>query len=112
VTTEEVKIYNLTSREVHMMGEYVGVVWHIKSHKEVSQDFLTGTKTTTEKFYKSGKPYIDFLWIRHDDLNDEWYEDEDSPVDGGLSTQQAETIAQELLRAVEYIKRLDSKSAT
>lgn len=98
----EVKVYRFsdTEREVHMVGEYVGVCWPLKL-VERSED---GWPVS---YHERGKrPYIDFVWIRQAEKTGEYWIDEDSPVQGGFSVEAAEQIAKELLLAVEYMKGL------
>ena len=94
-------IYHLPEKEVHMLGDYVGVVWNTTRKKKT----IRGEDGLTYEAYapvRSGEPYIEFLDIRTDDA-DVW-EDEDSPVDGGLSGEEALQVSQELAFAVEYLK--------
>jgi len=49
-------------------------------------------------------PDIDFVWIR--EHGEEFYENDDSPVDGGLGRQGALDVAGELLEAVKYMENL------
>jgi hypothetical protein len=99
----EITIYHLAEKEVHMVGDYVGVVWPTKEQKKALPGY-DGLIYHAPVNVRSGDPYIDFLTIRKDDRRDEFYEDEDSPADGGLSMDTAKQMAEELLRAVEYIK--------
>ncbi len=100
-----VKIYQLKdiSREVHMVGKYAGVSFPIKSVKKViTQD---GTKYVAETWEHDSTrvPYIDFYDIRQGS-DGEYYKDEDSPVQGGLSPHEAIVIAIELKQACDYIQ--------
>ena len=93
-------IYHLDGKEVHMLGDYVGVVWNTTRKKKT----IKGEDGLTYEAYapvRDGIPYIDFLRIRN--KNGEVWEDEDSPVDGGLSGQEALQVAQELALAIEYL---------
>ena len=109
----ETKIYKLTNsgKEAHFPAgnQSVAVCWNIhqidKSLK--GEDGLTYKAHVWEK-HKDSKPYIDFVTVREGEEN-EFYESENSPVDGGLSLPYAEGIAQELIRAVEYAKSLKGK---
>ena len=52
-----------------------------------------------------GEKYIDFVDVRRDN-DDEWYEDDDSPVVGGIDVEFAEQIRDELSAAVEIMKAM------
>ena len=95
------KIYYLDEKEVHMFGDYVGVVWPTRDVTTKSVD-AEGNRVTTTKRVRASSPYIDFLWIRETD--GEVYEDDDSPVSGGLALKQAAKVVQELLLAIEYLE--------
>ena len=95
-------IYYLDEKEVHMMGDYVGVVWNTRDVTTKTIDAQGRHITTTEGVRNGSPPYIDFLRIR--DADSDPYEDDDSPVSGGLTLKEAAKIAQELLLAVEYLK--------
>jgi hypothetical protein len=100
----EITKYLLPEKEVHMVGQYVAVCWNRRTRSEVIEDPVTDVTMTTETRYRDGKPYIDFMDIRLDRVSGELYEDEDSPVQGGLSAEFAEEIARDLVRAVEYLR--------
>ena len=102
----ETTIYHLLEKEAHMLGDCVGVVWNTKLKKKTlkGEDGLTYTAVVP---VRDGQPYIDFLWIHeseHDDGDGEVWEDEDSPVDGGLNAEEALHVSRELALAVEYLK--------
>ena len=101
------KIVILDEKEVHLMGSYVGVVWntHPERRQIKGEDGLT---YRAEVPVRSGDPYIDFISIREYD-NDTPVEDEDSPVQGGLSVDAAARVAIELTEAIEYIKRVSKE---
>ncbi len=94
-------VYYLPEKEVHMVGDYVGVVWNTRDVTTKTVD-PQGRRVTTTERVRTGTPYIDFLDIREDD--GEPFENDDDPVSGGLTMKQAAKIAQELLLAVEYLK--------
>jgi hypothetical protein len=100
----EPKIYRLHSKEVHMFGDYVGVVWNTEQKKRtiIGED---GLAYSAQVAVRSGEPYIDFVWIRGEDADEPW-EDEDSPVEGGLDADSAVQIATELQRAAIYLRSL------
>ena len=95
------KIYILDEKEVHMIGNYVGVVWNVtKKQKTIKGE--DGVTYRAEVPVRDGDPYIDFISIREYD-NDTPVEDEDSPVEGGLNTKAAAQIITELYDAISYI---------
>ena len=97
----DIEIYHLAEREVHMIGESVGVVWNtIRKKKTIKGD--DGLTYEAYTAVRNGDPYIDFVWIRERD--GEVWEDDDSPVDGGLGGEEALKLSQELVLAVEYLK--------
>lgn len=99
----EIKIVQCSDRELHMVGEFVAVAWNLKTvTKSVTQDGIEYTAKTKER---KGKPYIDFVWLR-EDSNGGFYEDEDSPVDGGFDPSSATSLIQELQAAIDYINNL------
>lgn len=97
----EAKIYRLTNteKEAHfpdgnqVLRRAVAVCWNIST-----EDY--------EDWYIPAPeyPYISFLTVRED--RGDYYQDEDSPVEGGLSPVEALEIAEELKRAVNYLSRL------
>jgi hypothetical protein len=92
----EVQVYCLPDDgiEAHTMGEYVAVCWRLKQVK--TQRSIT--------YERSGEPYIDFIDVR--EHNGEYYCDEDSPVQGGITPHEALQVAEELQRAYEYLKEM------
>ena len=97
------KIYFVSEREVHMVGNSVGVCWNLEEAEKQLKD-------ENEVVYKakinirSGRPYIDFVDIRKD--GDSFYVDEDSSVVGGIDVGFAKEIVEELKLAIEYITTL------
>lgn len=92
-------------REVMMMGQYVAVCW--PGHYEFEK---IDECYSTEKWQRSHNKwhpygYIDFVWLR-EDPDGGFYEDEDSPVEGGLDPDVARQIAAELIKAADYIESL------
>lgn len=86
---------------VHMVGKYVAVCCNMKSKIKTIID--EGREYDTKICVPDlSSPYIDFIDLRSD--YGEWYVDEDSPVEGGLSPEIAEKVAAELLLAVEYMR--------
>lgn len=97
----EATIYYLEGKEAHILGEYVGVVWNTKRQKKTIKG-EDGLEYVAYMPVRDGEPYIDFLWIR--EMDGEVFEDEDCPVDGGLSAKEALKVSKELVLAVEYLK--------
>lgn len=96
------KIYQLSEKEVHMVGDVVGVVWRTETKtKQITGE--DGLKYRAEVPVRDGEPYISFFNIR-EDRDGEFYEHDDSPVDGGISAEYAKKVADELLLAIEYLK--------
>lgn len=84
-----------------MVGDYVGVVWNTSPQRKEIRGEDGETYSATVQL-RSGAPYIDFLTIR-ESKDEGFYEDEDSPAEGGLSASAAEQIATELRLAVDYL---------
>ena len=98
-----VKVYKL-DREIHMVGDSVAVCWNCnRKMKTIEKD---GVTYKGEVHVRQGTPYIDFVSLREYD-DGEFFEDEDKPVDGGLSKSCALQIANELKLAYEYINYLE-----
>lgn len=98
------KIYQ-THREIHMIGDYVAVCWNTKQEKRTikGEDGLTyDAKVNVRCHGPYDRPYIDFVTVLETDEG--CYEDDDSPVDGGISANAAEQIAQELIEAAAYLR--------
>lgn len=94
-------IHIIDDYEIHMLGEVVAVKWQLKTTKtkEVMPD---GSHVTTERSSRRGPPYIDFVQMRQD-RDGTWYEDDDSPVSGGISETYAQQLVQELQQAITYL---------
>ena len=97
--------YQLDGKEVHMVGDYVGVVWNTKQQKKTVKDD-SGTVYTAYVQLRYGEPYIDFISVRHSSDVDEVWEDEDIPVDGGLGLDEAIKVSEELKLAIEYLSTI------
>lgn len=95
------KEYTIDDREIHMVGEYVGVAWNLRYEKRKikGEDGLTYTADVP---LRDSGPYIDFFSIRGEE--DDWWVDEDSPVEGGIYANMARSVAAELLVAAEYLE--------
>lgn len=93
--------------EVHSFGDYVSVCWNLRYRNKKVKDKETGNSYTIEEPIRGKKPYIDFIWVRTD--GEEYYEDDDSTVEGGFGLQQAEKIILELQEAIVYMKRISSE---
>lgn len=83
-------------RYVLMMGETVAITWNAR---EVSKSVYP-----YRSWEKEGKPYIDFVNLRQDGKDGSYYEDEDSPVVGGIDTDYARKLISELTAACEWLK--------
>jgi hypothetical protein len=94
-----------TGRELHMVGDSVAVCWNLKrSEKKIKgEDGLTYKAEVWER--TSIEPYIDFVRILKN-RDEEFYEDDDSSVAGGISLKGAERIRDELTKAIDYLKSL------
>ena len=91
-----------SDKEAHMMGDCVAVCWNVvPKTKVITKDGIDYKAEVYER--TKAAPYIDFINLREHD-EDIW-EDEDSPVDGGLSLEQAVKIQEELGKAIEYLKQ-------
>lgn len=103
-------IYTLKqeNKEAHMIGSYVGVCWNIRKRTEIrtiiGEDGLTYT-ATAELWERYGDPYIDFLEVLQGE-GGKFYEDEDSPVQGGMTVDFARLIASELNSAIVYLQSI------
>lgn len=96
------RIYKFAEKEIHMVGDSVGVCWNIKTiKKELVQDGLTYTARTT---VRNGEPYIVFVEIR--EYDNIFYESEKNPAVGGIDTARATTFSEELLIACKYIQQI------
>ncbi len=95
-------------KEAHMIGSYVGVCWNIRRRNEIrtiiGADGLTYT-ATAEIWERYGDPYIDFLEVLQGNSG-EYYGDEDSPVQGGMSIDFAQLIVSELNSAIAYLQSI------
>ena len=100
--------YQFPEKEVHMVGDYVGVVWNTVQQKKTMKD-ASGLVYTAYAPLRHGEPYIDFVSIRHSRDNDEVREDEDSPVDGGLGLEKSIRLSEELTLAIEYLSTIITK---
>jgi hypothetical protein len=105
----DVTIYHLEEKEVHMLGDYVGVVWNTKRRKKQMKNEEDGLTYEAVVAVRDGAPYIDFPYIREDEHDHTFYEDEDGLIDGGISAQTATQVAGELVTAVEYLTKLKAK---
>jgi len=96
----------LSEKEVHMMGKYVGVCWNTKTETKRLMD-EDGTTYRAEIQVRDGEPYIQFIWIRGDEKSG-FYERDVSPVDGGLEKSEAALVVEELQRALRYLDQLEA----
>ena len=90
------KIYKLENegREIHLPSgnQTVAIVWDL-TEREID---------ATKEYIRSSYPYIDFVSIRGKEGG--YYEDEDSPVAGGINPELARTISLELECACQYLE--------
>jgi hypothetical protein len=104
-----IKVYEIDNKEIHLMGEYVAVVYNLETRKETKsfeKDGLTYTANLQTKVRK-GDPYIDFVNIKEDNDGSFW-DDEDITV-GNMDIECARDVANELLLAAEYLEKLLEK---
>ena len=106
-------ILSNAGKEAHFPGDNtaVAVCWNVhRVEKKIEgADGLTYKAEVWERSpsphgNKEPQAYIDFVTVRED--GEDTWEDEDSPVDGGLSIEFAEKIAKELVRAIQYTKEM------
>jgi hypothetical protein len=91
-------------RFVLPMGDYVVIAWNTKHEETTTICGECGTRHTSyDNWTKYGEPYIDFAWI--DEFAGEYYEDEHSPVNGGIEIDEARQIVEELTMAIEYLEK-------
>jgi len=99
------------SREVLMMGDYVGVCWnggYVKKdiYPAPVEKYCVMKVWQREPTRWSPGAYIDFVWLV-EDPDGEPYERDDSSIAGGLdTTKAARQVAAELIKAAEYIEAL------
>lgn len=91
-------------KEIHMMGDFVGVVWALRERSYLVNPNDPQNKSMYTKVERVGKPYISFPVIRDD--YDPPFLDEDKSIAGGLSKEQSAQVARELLMAVEYLEQI------
>ena len=60
-------IYDVGHREVHMMGDNVGVCWHLRTVTLTDETDTTGQHTTVTRKVKQEPAYIDLVWMRQDE---------------------------------------------
>jgi len=90
-----------SDKEAHMMGDCVAVCWKVvPKTKVITKDGIDYKAEVYER--TKAAPYIDFINLREHD-EDIW-EDEDSPIRGGMNIKLAEKIHKELGEAIEYLK--------
>lgn len=98
--TEEMLLKN-TGRFVLMIGDVVAICWNAKEVKKAV--VADGASYYASTWEKAGKPYIDFVGFGMD-RREEYYEKEDSPVDGGIDAEFGKQIANELLLAAAWLE--------
>jgi hypothetical protein len=98
----------LLERELHFpkhgerFNHYVCFAWNLREERS-SHKQGDSVITTTEKV-RTGEPYITFTMVR--EFSDGVAEDDNSPVDGGMSLPFAKDIARELELACVYLERI------
>jgi hypothetical protein len=92
--------------EAHMMGDSVAVCWNVhRVEKKITGEDGETYRALVWERTKPEDPFIDFVRVRGSgDEDDPYYEDEDSPVEGGLPLEKAKKIYEELGKAIEYHK--------
>ncbi len=89
-----------TEREIHMIGEDVAVCWNTKEKKlAIEKDGVIYRATEN---VRTSEPYIDFVWLIED--QGRWYENDDNIGDGGIFIEQAEQLADDLTKAIQYLE--------
>jgi len=103
----EVKVYHLeyTSKEAHMAGDMVAICWTTRMVRKVftAPDGETYRADVQERY---GKPYIRLMQVR--EYEGEIYEDEDSPVAGGIDIVEARRLIAELAWAIDYLEAVQN----
>ena len=101
----DIKVYDIGYKEIHMVGRYVGVCWNtcwdIDDVKKVFASVEDRKQHTTLIKIRCSPPYIDFPALHQE--GNEYREDRDSAVSGGLSLLQAKQLAEELSVAISYL---------
>jgi len=104
---DEVRIYRTADREIHrrLGSPDVAVCWNLAKHSTLEQ--RDGMEIHTTRYTRHGAPYIAFVWLRRNPDDGSWYEDEDSPVHGGLSLEEATRLREELAWAITYLPTME-----
>lgn len=108
--TDEIVISNeiqVGDKIVKMFGECVAVCWATRKVKKTLNHM--GVEFSATVCERANGPYIDFMTVNRDVDSGEFYADEDSPVDGGLSVEMAEQVFVELGTAIKYLRELEAK---
>ena len=98
-----IKKYVIGGQEIHIIDGAVSVAvcWNIEEkRKTIEQD---GIEYSAVVPIRKGKPYISFITLCYDGYDD-FYVDDDSSVDGGLSLSKGWSVLEELRKACEYIR--------
>ena len=99
-------IYDVGHREVHMIGDNVGVCWNLRTVTLTDETDPSGQHTTVTRKVRQEPAYIDFVWLRQ--YGSTWCEEEGSVGAGGMSPHTALLVAGELQHAVQYLTDLQS----
>lgn len=86
------------------MGDMVAVCWNLKTERV--KTIVAGIEYTGKRQTRYGNPYIDFVTVWQDEKTDKLYEDEDSPVNGGINIRDAKMLVIELQLAIDYMNEL------
>jgi len=95
-------IYDVGHREVHMIGDNVGVCWNLHRVTLPEGSDSTGQAVNVTRKVRQEPGYIDFVWMRQDG-DGTWYQDEDTIAGAGLTPIQAVNLAGELHLAAQYL---------
>lgn len=106
----EVKKYMIDGglKQVHMVGEYVGVWWGFCKQletKTIKHEGIEYSAQVPNYVLKTG-PWIGLLNVREGRNGECWLDDDPSIEINYIDSGEAEQIANELRSAIEYIKSL------
>lgn len=92
--------------ELHMMGAYVAVAWNTKPRTSLTME----SSTFQTEVKRIGPPFVLFATLQEDPNTGFMYRSEDDPnglnlLAGEIRVSRAETVANELYRAIAYIQQ-------
>src|SRR3990167_2695925 len=101
-----VKAYILAdnAKEIHMVGEHVGICWTLRSETRTIKG-EDGKTYRADVYTRGTKPYIYFVWLRG--AEESYWEDDDNVGRGGMIAQTAVQVSTELARAAKYLTEGD-----